>query len=103
MDIDGENPLAIASSASAITRSSDHQSAAGDTFKDKLSAAFGCKTSETALALIDQIVKLDHPARMDEAGVRTLQMNAIALLAELQPATATEALLAAQMIASHRA
>lgn len=100
---DGDNRLVPASSASAITRSSDRQ-AAGDVFKAKLSAALGCKTSETALALIDQIVKLDHPTTtMDPARLNTLQMNAIAMLAELQPTTATEALLAAQMVGSHRA
>ena len=69
-----------------------------------MSAALGCKTSETALALIDQIVKLEHPTTtMDPARINTLQMSAIAALGELQPATATEALLAAQMVGTHRA
>ncbi len=100
---DADNRLVPTSSPSAITRSADHQ-AAGDVFKEKLSAALGCKTSETALALIDQIVKLEHPATtMDPARINALQMSAIAALGELQPCTATEAMLAAQMVGTHRA
>ena len=40
---------------------------------------------------------------MDPERIRTLQMNAIAMLAELQPTTPTESLLAVQMIGTHRA
>ena len=100
---DGDNRLTPASSASAITRDSDHQ-AAGDTFKGMLSAAFGCKTSETALALLGQVMALDHPTTtMEPERINTMRMNAIAMLGELQPATATEAMLAAQMVGTHRA
>ena len=95
--------LVPASSASAITRGSDHQ-AAGDTFKGMLSAAFGCKTSETALALLGQVMALEHPTTtMEPERINTMRMNAIAMLAELQPTTATEAMLAAQMVGTHRA
>ena len=101
--MDGDNRLVPASSASAITRSSDHQ-AAGDTFKGMLSAALGCKTSETALALLGQVMALEHPTTtMKPERINTMRMNAIAMLAELQPATATEAMLAAQMVGTHRA
>jgi hypothetical protein len=103
MNIDGENPLAPASSASAIRRSSANQSA-GDTFKVALSAAFGCKTSETALALLGQVMALEHATTtMEPERIDTMRMNAMAMLAELQPATATEAMLAAQMVGTHRA
>ena len=99
----GANQLVPANSASAITRSSDHQ-AAGDTFKDMLSGALGCKTSETALALLGQVMALEHPTTtMEPERINTIRMNAIAVLGELQPATATEAMLAAQMVGTHRA
>lgn len=98
--VDGDNRL---SSASAITLGSASQTA-GDAFKAKLSAALGCKTSETALALLEQVMALEHPTTtMDPARINTIWMNAIAMLAELQPTTATEAMLAVQMVASHRA
>jgi hypothetical protein len=58
---DGSKRLVPARSASPITRSSDHQSAS-DTFRVMLSAAFGCKTSETALALLEQVMEMEHPA-----------------------------------------
>jgi hypothetical protein len=100
---DGANRLVPASSASAMTRGADHQTA-HDTFKSKLSDALGCKTSETALALLEQVMALEHPTTtMDPARVNTIWMNAIAMLTELQPATATEAMLAAQMVGTHRA
>jgi hypothetical protein len=62
----------------------------------------GCKTtSEVALAIIDQVVQREHPSPTDsDEHVNTLLMSARAMLAELRPAKATEALLAAQMIAS---
>ena len=101
--VDGDNRLVPASSASAITRSPDHQ-AAGDRFKSGLSAAFGCKTSETALALLGQVMALDHPTtKMEPERINTIRMNAIAMLGEMQPTTATEAMLAAQMVGTHRA
>ena len=100
---DCDNRLTPASSASAITRGSDHQ-AAVDTFKGMLTAALGCKTSETALALLEQVMALDHPTTtMEPERINTMRMNAIAMLGELQPATATEAMLAAQMVGTHRA
>jgi hypothetical protein len=69
-----------------------------------LSAALGCKTSETALALLGQVMALEHPTTtMEPERINTIRMNAIAVLAELQPATATEAMLAAQMVGTHRA
>ena len=47
---------------------------------------------------------LDHPTTtMEPERINTMRMNAIAMLGELQPATATEAMLAAQMVGTHRA
>ena len=69
-----------------------------------LSAALGCKTSETALALLGQVMALEHATTtMEPERIDTMRMNAIAMLGELQPATATEAMLAAQMVGTHRA
>lgn len=100
---DGENRLAPASSVPPKSRSPVNQ-ALGDTFKGMLSAALGCKTSETALALLGQVMALEHPTTaMEPERINTIRMNAIAVLAELQPATVTEAMLAAQMVGTHRA
>jgi hypothetical protein len=72
--------------------------------EDQCNAAMGCKTSEVALTLLAQVVQLEHPdlATLPEAQVDTLLTNATAMLAELQPATATEAMLAAQMVGTQR-
>lgn len=72
-------------------------------FKAKLGAALGCKTFEMAFALLDQIIEIEHPNKtMEQECMNTLQMKAIATLAELEPATATEAMLAAQMVGAQR-
>lgn len=56
-----------------------------------------------AFALLDQIIAIEHPTEtMDSERINSLQMKAIATLAELQPATATEAMLAAQMVGTQR-
>ena len=74
-----------------------------DAFKVKLASAFGCKASETALALLDQVSSLDHAVPdTDPAAVTRMRLTAMAQLAELQPATAVEAMLAAQMVGTHR-
>ena len=97
------NRSVLATSAYATTHDSDHQ-AASDRFKGMLSAALGCKTSETALALLGQVIALDHPTTKTEPEhINTIRMSAIAVLAELQPTTATEAMLAVQMVGTHRA
>lgn len=71
------------------------ESAAGDGF----AAGLGCKTDEVAIDLLVQVAKLNRPTRAegDEA-----VHKAIALLAEMQPATATEAMLATMMIATQQ-
>jgi hypothetical protein len=97
----GDNPPVPANSESA-TLSAEHQ-AAGDEFKAKLSAAFGCKTHETAFALLEQIIDLEHPTTTTGPERTNTLLNAIALVAELQPATPVEALLTTQMVGSHRA
>lgn len=98
----GDNRLLPASSESVPTPSAENQ-AAVVVFKAKLAGAFGCKTSETALVLLEQIMALEHPTTTMEPERTDTLLNAIALVAELQPATATEALLAVQMIGTHRA
>jgi hypothetical protein len=70
-------------------------------------AAVGCKTSEVASALLAQLIQLEHP-RSDPTAIPAALldaalMTATATLAELQPASATEALLAAQMVGAQRA
>lgn len=66
-------------------------------------AALGCKTSEVALAILAQVTALEHPKHTDsDERVDKSLMNATAMLAELQPTTATEALLAAQMVGTQR-
>lgn len=65
--------------------------------------ALGCKTSEVALTLLCQVVRLENPDRSaSEEKIHALLMNATAMLAELEPKTATEALLAAQMVGVQR-
>ncbi len=72
--------------------------------KERLSAAIGCKTPEVAFALLDDILRLDRGAAAAEPKrANELLMNALAMLVELRPTTATEALLAVQMIGTHRA
>jgi hypothetical protein len=53
------------------------------------------------LALLEQVMALEDPP-MGPERINPIRMNAIAVLAELQPATATEALLAAQMVGTQR-
>ena len=69
-------------------------------------AAVGCKTSDVASALLAQLIQLEQP-HADPTAIPAAQldaalMTATATLAELQPTTATEALLAA-MIGAQRA
>jgi hypothetical protein len=71
--------------------------------EDRMNAAIGCKTSEVALAILVQVVKFENPDRgTPQAAMDAHLMKATALLAELQPTTATETLLAAQMIGTQR-
>ncbi len=74
------------------------------TVEDDMNAALGCKTSEVALALLAQVVSLEHASltTADEATVDRLLASATASLAELEPRTATEAMLAVQMIGAQR-
>jgi hypothetical protein len=71
--------------------------------EDRLNSAIGCRTSEAALAIVTKVVALERPRRTDsDDHLDKLFRNAIVMLAELQPTTATEALLAAQMIGTQR-
>lgn len=98
----GDHRVQPARSDAAGTRGAG-EPAAVVSFKAKLGAALGCKTSEMAFALLDQVIEIEHPTKtMDPERINTLQMKAIATLAELEPATATEAMLAAQMVGTQR-
>lgn len=73
--------------------------------EERCNAAMGCKTSEVALALMVQLAKLEAPNAVtpsDEEHLNSLLVKATAMVAELQPTTATEALLAAQMVGAQR-
>jgi hypothetical protein len=71
--------------------------------ENRWNAMLGCKTSEVASALLAQVVKLEHPAASySEEHMHTLLVQAAAMLAELEPQTATQALLAAQMVGAQR-
>jgi hypothetical protein len=71
--------------------------------EDRLNAAFGCKTSEVALAVLIQVLKFEHPTKdVSEEQMTKMHLNATAMLAELEPKTATELLLAAQMVGAQR-
>jgi hypothetical protein len=66
--------------------------------------AVGCKTSDVALTLLAQLVSLEHPAGdMPDAQVDATMVKAQAMLAELEPTTATEALLATEMVGAQQA
>jgi hypothetical protein len=67
-------------------------------------AALGCKTSEVALKLLAQVVALEHsdPQSLTDDQVHAALMQAMAMVVELEPETATQAMLAAQMVGAHR-
>lgn len=67
-----------------------------------LNAALECATTEVALGILNQVVALEHPETENLEEVHDLSINAIAMLAELQPTTVTEASLAAQMVGTQR-
>ena len=71
--------------------------------EDRFNTVLGCKTSEVALELLAEVVRLEHlPDTVTDDRANASLMKAAAVLAELQPATATEALLAAQMVGTYR-
>jgi hypothetical protein len=71
---------------------------------ERFNTVIGCKTDEVGLTLLAQIVKLeaDDLACASDERTEELLMKATAMLAELEPATATESMLAAQMIGAQR-
>jgi hypothetical protein len=71
--------------------------------EDRWNAALGCKTSEVALKLLAQLVALEHHDKPAGNQAETALMQATAMVAELEPETATQAMLAAQMVGAHRA
>jgi hypothetical protein len=70
----------------------------------RLVAVLGCKTSEVAMALLNQVVRLEHPnpGTDSDRNLNVMATTALAMLAELEPRTAAESLLAAQMVATQR-
>jgi hypothetical protein len=74
------------------------------TGEDRMNSAIGCRTSEVALHLIAQLAPLRGPTGdRSEAQVDDLLRKVTALMGELEPETAAEALLAAQMIGAQSA
>ena len=68
-----------------------------------LTAAFGCKASETAFALLGQVMALEHPATTGARAHQHATDERHGRARRVQPTTATEAMLAAQMVGTHRA
>lgn len=72
--------------------------------EERWNRAIGCKTSEVALTLLAQLVSLEHPTgTAADPQMESTVAKAMATLAELEPTTATEALLATQMVGAQRA
>lgn len=70
--------------------------------EDRLNSAIGCRTSAVANTLLAQVVTLEHGTEdIPSAKATELLTKATAMLAELRPTNATEAMLAAQMVGSH--
>jgi hypothetical protein len=71
---------------------------------DRYNAVLGCKTDEVALTLLSQLVELepDNVRTCSDERVDQMLMKATAMLAELEPRTATEAMLGAQMVGAQR-
>ncbi|MFN2445800.1 MAG: hypothetical protein ABR606_09505 [Vicinamibacterales bacterium] len=67
--------------------------------------ALGCRTAEVAASLLAQLVDLEEKSfsDMSESEFETLATRYTAFVAELEPRTATEALLAVQMVGCQRA
>src|SRR5262249_8062622 len=77
----------------------------GDGFYARWNAALGCRTNEVALMVLGQIVQLEHPnlTALSDAQLDTSLRIATAAVAELEPSTPAEALLAAQMVGASKA
>jgi hypothetical protein len=92
-----QNLLGCGASSSMGTDSHEHP------LSRRWNAALGCKLHEVSLTLVNQLVRLEPPSTDASANdVDDIGMRATAFLAELQPTNATEAMLAAQMIATQR-
>jgi hypothetical protein len=93
----------VALTASSVDRPLAAPTSTVDT---QLNETLGCKTSELVNRLLAQIILLDHPTGSEGLSAEQLDrqlVEATAVLGELKPATATEALLAAQMVGAQRA
>jgi hypothetical protein len=71
---------------------------------EQWSAALACKTDQVVMAIIAQVIQVEEPdwKGLSDDQLERLYTQATAMLAELQPTTATESLLAAQMIGAQR-
>jgi hypothetical protein len=70
---------------------------------ERFGAAIGCKASELAMTILGQVISLESPNAGKNSEQQTTELlNAIAILIEMKPTTATEAMLAAQTIGSHK-
>jgi len=94
-------------SAGRRRRSAAHAKAIGVPAQGWRNVEIGCKTSEVALALLAQLAQLEHPTvnpdTVTDDEVEATLTKAAAMLVALEPTTATEALLAAQMVGTQRA
>ena len=93
-------PLAVASVSSVVANPEP------PSVEERMNAALGCRTSEVALALTAQIVKLRHPtldASSSEQEVQRVLLSVTAHMGELDPQTGMEALLAVQMVGAQHA
>ena len=70
---------------------------------ESLRKVWGVKTPEVAYLLVTQAIRLQVWTRQDRARRDDTFLGAEALLAELSPRTAAEALLAVQLIGVHEA
>jgi hypothetical protein len=69
--------------------------------EEQHNATLGCRTSDVALHVLSQVVRIEQPnfaADTPQEQVDQLLCKATAMVAELEPETATETLLAAQMV-----
>ena len=71
---------------------------------DRFNVVLGCRTDEVALTLLSQLVELepDNIRTCSDERVDQMLMKATAMLAELEPRTAAEAMLGAQMVGAQR-
>jgi hypothetical protein len=76
-----------------------------EAFEQRFNGAVGCKTSETALSLLSEVIVLTCPNFVDlpDDEIDNRMATATAKLGELSSADGTQALVAVQMVGAHTA